>query len=245
MDPATIAALSSAATSLGGSFLQNKANEKLAKQSAENRAKEIEMIKQYGQRATESLLPAYQQAQAIRQQGMNQQLGLAGQTFQPMVDVSQAGDYMAQQTLLDTLKQKQNARMTGDIDYSVFQPQNVPMDLSALSGLTNPQALQFQPFEQIEYSDAGVTDWSAGDAGRYLEANQDIKQDYMANRAALLAGGDPQFKTLEGYAKWHYDNYGRKENRPLKLEAPDVKPKAQGEAFSYDQVYKALNQMVG
>ena len=58
-------------------------------------------------------------------------------------------------------------------------------------------------------------------------------------------GGDPQFTTEEGYAKWHYDNYGRKENRPLKLEAPDVKPKAQGEAFSYDQVYKALNQMVG
>ena len=68
MDPATAAALASAAASLGGSFLQNKAGEKAAEQSAAQRAQEIDLIKSYGSRAQESILPAYQGAQDVRQQ---------------------------------------------------------------------------------------------------------------------------------------------------------------------------------
>ena len=245
MDPATIAAAASAAASLGGSFLQNRANKKAAEKAQQQRNQEIGMIQEYGQRSMDALLPSYQAAQNMRQQGMQQQLGLAGQTFQPMIEATQAGDYMAQQAMLDTLKQKQNARMTGDVDYSVFQPQNVPIDYSALSGLMNPQALEFAQFEQPKLGMTG------GDIQKYLSMNPDIEQGYMASRAQLLAGGDPQFNTLEGYAKWHFDNYGKQEmaegKRPP-LDGSGVSGATQGvnvgspqRDFTTDQIARIFN----
>lgn len=208
IDPVTGAVIGGVA-SLAGSYMQNKANEKMAEQSAAQRAQEISMIKDYGQRATESMLPAYQAAQDIRQQGMNQNLALAGQTFRPMVDATQTGDYMAQQALLAGLMGQRSAILGDNINYGNLQAQSVPMDYSQLGGLTNPQPLDFKGFEQIEYSNAGVMDWDANKAQQYIAANPSVKADYLANKEALIAGGDPQFSTLEGYAKWHFDNYGQ------------------------------------
>ena len=211
MDPVTLSALASTAASLGGSFLQNRANKKAAEQAAKQRAQEIGMIQDYGQRSMDALLPSYQAGQDVRQQAMQQQLGLAGQTFQPMVEATQAGDYMAQQALISGLQRQKQALLGGNIDYSNLAPQNVPMDYSALSGLTNPQALQFAKFKQPEFSNAGQMDMTAGEVQKYIDMNPDIEEGYMANRSKLLAGGDPQFNTLEGYARWHLDNYGRQE----------------------------------
>lgn len=223
---------------LAGSLLQNKANEKAAEQSAAQRAQEIAMIKQYGQRATESLLPAYQAAQGVRQQALGQNLGLTGQTFKPMVDVTQAGDYMAQQAILAGLMGQRNAILGDSINYGALQAQSVPMDFSALSGLTNPQSIDFKPFEQVNYSNSGVMDWGGSDASNYLAANPDVLADYNANKSALLAGGDPQFQTKEGYAKWHYDNYGQAEGRPL---TPATQGSAtNGPVFSTAEVRSAL-----
>ena len=243
---ATAAAIGSAAASLGGSYLQNKANEKMAEKSAEQRAQEISMIKDYGQRATESMLPAYQAAQDIRQQGMNQNLALAGQTFRPMVDATQTGDYMAQQALLAGLMGQRNAILGDNINYGNLQAQSVPMDYSQLTGLTNPQGLDFKPFEQIEYSNSGVMDWDANTAQKYLSANPDVLEDYNANKAKLLEGGDPQFRTAEGYAKWHWDNYGREGGRSLEpATAGAATSGVAGESFSSEQVAKALGMMGG
>ena len=229
------------AASLAGSYMQNKANEKMAEQSAAQRAQEISMIKDYGQRATESMLPAYQAAQDIRQQGMNQNLALAGQTFRPMVDATQTGDYMAQQALLAGLMGQRSAILGDPINYGNLQAQSVPMDYSQLGGLTNPQPLDFKGFEQIEYSNAGVMDWDANTAQGYLSANPDILADYNSKKALLLEGGDPQFSTAEGYAKWHYDNYGKAEGRPLKPTAAG----AAGESITSEQVAKALGMTGG
>ena len=252
IDPIT-GALIGGAASLGGSYLQNKANEKLAEQSAKNRDNEISLIKQYGQRATESMLPAYQASQDIRQQGMNQNLALAGQTFRPMVDATQTGDYMAQQALLAGLMGQRNAILGDSIDYGALQAQSVPMDYSQLTGLTNPQPLDFKGFEQIEYSNSGVMDWDASTAQGYLAANPDVLADYNSKKASLLEGGDPQFRTSEGYAKWHWDNYGKAEGRPLKpgeastpaAGASTPAAGAQNISFSSDQVARALGMMGG
>ena len=232
--------------SLAGSYMQNKANEKMAKQSAKNRTQEIGMIKDYGQRATESMLPAYQAAQDIRQQGMNQNLSLAGQTFRPMIDATQTGDYMAQQALLAGLMGQRSAILGDNINYGNLQAQSVPMDYSQLSGLTNPQPLDFKGFEQIEYSNAGVMDWDANTAQGYLSANPDILADYNSKKALLLEGGDPQFSTAEGYAKWHYDNYGKAEGRPLKPAAAGAATSGvAGESITSEQVAKALGMTGG
>ena len=245
MDPVTGAVIGGVA-SLAGSYMQNKANEKMAEKSAEQRAQEIGMIKQYGQRATESMLPAYQAAQDIRQQGMNQNLALAGQTFRPMVDATQTGDYMAQQALLAGLMGQRSAILGDNINYGNLQAQSVPMDYSQLGGLTNPQPLDFKGFEQIEYSNAGVMDWDANTAQGYLSANPDVLTDYQSKKALLLEGGDPQFRTAEGYAKWHYDNYGKAEGRPLKPAAAGAATSGvAGESITSEQVAKALGMTGG
>ena len=245
MDPVTGAVIGGVA-SLAGSYMQNKSNEKMAEQSAKNRTQEIGMIKDYGQRATESMLPAYQAAQDIRQQGMNQNLSLAGQTFRPMIDATQTGDYMAQQALLAGLMGQRSAILGDNINYGNLQAQSVPMDYSQLGGLTNPQPLDFKGFEQIEYSNAGVMDWDANTAQGYLSANPDILADYNSKKALLLEGGDPQFSTAEGYAKWHYDNYGKAEGRPLKPAAAGAATSGvAGESITSEQVAKALGMTGG
>lgn len=242
MDPATAAALISGVASVGGSILQNKAQEKAAEQAAAQRAAEIANIKQYGARAMESLLPAYQASQDVRQQALNQNLALTGQTLRPMIGATQTGDYMAQQALLSGLMGQRAAILGDPINYGALQAQSVPIDWSALSGLTSPQSMEFTPFQQVQYSDTGVTDWNANQARKYLQANPDVEADYNVLKAQLIAGGDPQFRTLEGYAKWHYDNYGRAEGRPLE---PSASGTSSGPDFSSEQVARIFKNMGG
>lgn len=198
------------AASIGSSIMGNNAQKDAIAQAEAQRQANMGLIQQYGNRASEALLPGYQAGQDIRQQGMNRNMALAGSTFRPMIETMQSGDMMAQQTLIDSIDRMRNARL-GDPVGAPIQAQNVPMDYSALSGLINPQPLQFQPIQETQFSDAGMTDWSSADVNKYLEAQKDVKEDYMANRDELIAGGDPQFATLEGYARWHYDNMGRDE----------------------------------
>ena len=241
--PAIIAAGIGAVGSLGGSLLQNKAQEKATAAAEKQRAADIQNIKAYGERATESLLPAYQAAQNVRQQSLGQNLALTGQTFKPMVDLTQTGDYMAQQALLAGLMGQRNAILGDSINYGALQAQSVPMDYSALGGLINPESINFQPFGETTYSNQGVMDWGGSEASNYLKANPDVLADYNANKSALLAGGDPQFRTAEGYAKWHYDNFGQSEGRPL---TPATQGAAtEGPVFSMEQVRNALSNMGG
>jgi len=204
-----VGALAGGAASLAGAVAGNRAQEQAANQMEQQRVANMGLIKDYGQRAIESLTPSYQNAQNIRQQALNQNLGLAGSTFQPMMQSMQTGDYMAQQALLAGLMGQRNAILGDPINYGALQAQSVPVDYSALTGLTNPQGLDFTQLETPEFSKSGQMDWSAFDAQNYLAANPSVKADYLANKEALIAGGDPQFTTLEGYAKWHYDNYGK------------------------------------
>ena len=161
-----------------------------------------------------------------------------------MMQSIQTGDYMAQQALLAGLMGQRNAILGDPINYGALQAQSVPVDYSALTGLTNPQGLDFTQLETPEFSKGGQMDWSAFDAQNYLTANPDIKADYEANKAALLAGGDPQFRTAEGYAKWHYDNYGKAEGRPTNGQAAQTAQAPQA-VFTSEQVRNAISRMGG
>lgn len=242
MDPVTIAALIGGGASLLGSASTNRSQEKAADQMEQQRVANMGLIKDYGQRAIESLTPSYQNAQNIRQQAFNQNLGLTGSTFQPMMQSMQTGDYMAQQALLAGLMGQRNAILGDSINYGALQAQSVPVDYSALTGLTSPQGLDFTQIQTPEYSKGSQMDWSAFDAQNYLAANPDIKADYEANKASLLAGGDPQFRTAEGYAKWHYDNYGKTEGRATTGQAEQTAPQA---VFTSEQVRNAISRMGG
>ena len=245
-----IAAGVGAAASLAGSYMDAKNQKKALEQAAKQRTEDIGLIKQYGERAIQSITPAYQNAQATRQQGMNQNLGLAGSTFQPRMQAMQSGDYMAQQAILAGLMGQRNAILGDTINYGALQAQSVPVDYSALTGLTSPQGLDFTGIEAPDYSAMANTtardEWTDGSASSYLAANPDVLSDYNAKREQLMAGGDPQFNTKEGYARWHYDNYGKAEGRPLSpTAATATSGDAPQEVFTSEQVSKALNADLG
>jgi hypothetical protein len=237
-----IAAGVSAAASLAGSVLDYKQQKKAIKQAEEDRAANIGLIQQYGGNAIESLTPAYQNAQNIQQQATNQNLQRTGDIFRPMVSTIQDGDYMAQQAALAGLMGQRNAILGDSINYGALQAQRVPVNFNALTGITNPQTLDYANFQVPEYGSSSNTqaqsNWTDGSARSYLDANPDIEINYNQLKPQLLAGGDPQFVTVEGYATWHYDNYGKQEGRPLKPTNTDTK---QGATFSTEQVKQALN----
>ena len=237
MDPVTIAALVGGAASLGGSLLGNKAQEKAAEQAEANRLANMGLIQDYGQRAIQSLTPGYQAAQGMRQQGLDQNLALAGSTFRPMIEQVQSGDFMAQQALLSGLMGQRNAILGDTIDYGALSAQNVPVNYGALSGLTSPQSLDFQPIEAPDFGDTAQSTFTAFDTQEYLARRPDVAQDYARLKPQLLEGGDPQFRTLEGYAKWHYDNYGRQEEA---AQAGAENPQA---VFTSEQVRNAISRM--
>ena len=234
MDPLTIAMT---AASLGGSILGNKAQEKAAEEAAAQRQANMGLIQDYGQRAVQSLTPGYQAAQGIRQQALDQNLGMAGSTFRPMIEQVQSGDFMAQQALLAGLMGQRNAILGDPINYGNLSAQNVPVNYGALSGLTSPQSLDFQPIQAPDFGDTAQSTFTAFDTQEYLRERPDVAQDYARLKPQLLEGGDPQFRTLEGYAKWHYDNYGKQEAESGQQTAA---PQA---VFTSEQVRNAISRM--
>ena len=79
MDPATIAALIGGGANLVGSALTNRAQRKATEEAQAMNQADKAMAQQYAQAAMQQLPVGYQNAQAVRQQGLNQALGLAGQ----------------------------------------------------------------------------------------------------------------------------------------------------------------------
>jgi hypothetical protein len=251
MSEEAVIAAGSAAASVAGSVLdykQNKKNQKLAeKQRKENMA----LIEKYGSRVGETLTPGYQNAQDARQQAMNQNMENSGLTFKQSNDVMQSGDYMKQQAIMAGLMGQRNATLGDPIDYSALSPQNVPMDYSALTGLTNPQGLDFKAFQTPEYGSSTNTqaqeNWSSGDAAQYLKNYPDLSAYYEKNKRELIKdSGNDTFNSLEGYAKWHWDNYGKAGGRtfqPLATADSTTNSTAKEPAkFTSEQVRAALGE---
>ena len=238
--PAVIAAGISSAASLAGSALDYNQQKKALKQAEEDRARTIGFIEQAGSRGIESLTPAYQNAQNIQTQAANQGVNLTGSITRPMIDTMQDADYMSQQAIIDGVFGQRSAILGDPINYGALQAQKVPVNFSALTGITNPATLDYANFEVPNYGASSNTqaqeNWTDGSARSYLDANPDIEINYINLKPQLLAGGDPQFTTVEGYATWHYDNYGKQEGRPLKS-ATGTK---QGASFSTAQTRNAL-----
>jgi hypothetical protein len=227
------------AASLGGSILGNKAQKDAAKEAEAQRQANMGLIQDYGQRAVQALTPGYQAAQDIRQQALNQNLGLTGSTFRPMIEQVQRGDFMGQQALLAGLMGQRNAIMGDPINYGALSAQNVPVSYGALSGLTSPQGLDFQPIQAPDFGDTAQTTFTAFDTQDYLAKRPDVAQDYARMKDQLIAGGDPQFRTLEGYAKWHYDNFGKQEAQAAQAAQAEAPPAV----FTSEQVRKAISRM--
>ena len=209
MDPVTIAALIGGGASLLGSASTNRAQRKATEEAKAMNQADKAMAQQYAQAAMQQLPVGYQNAQAVRQQALGQGLGLAGQTFQPTAEMINQGGMMNQNALLAGLQLQRNAILGKDMDYSTLQAMSPQMDYSALSGLTQPQGLQFQPIEPMK----NTFTTSQADIQSYLDENKDIEEDYKRQLPQLRAGdpNNPNYKDIQSYGRWHYDNIGKYE----------------------------------
>ena len=243
-------AAAGAGASIVGSVLDYKANKDLAKQREEQIEQVRKDILDRGRRATDALLPSYTAAQDVRQQGLDANLALTGNTFEPRVDLLQDSGYMAQQAILAGLMGQRAATLGDPINYGALQPQSVPVDMSALTGITNPTGINFTPMATPDYGDTAQETFTAGDVSQYLANYPDIAQEYNATKDKLIDdSGKDIFNSLEGYARWHYDNYGKDEGRIFDRPLPNMVA-AQGalttnidtsmDGFTGDQVRGAM-----
>lgn len=153
------AAVLSAGASLIGSAMDRRAAGK-----ATNKANEAAMART--QAGLAALTPGFQASQNVRQQalgmgnqmrqqGMEQGLGMIGQLYGPTAGMQQAGNLAAQRMLLASLPMQRAAILGGKIDYSQLQPQTIAYDPALLSGMFANQQLPqgsvpFAPFPSVQ-----------------------------------------------------------------------------------------------
>ena len=142
-----LAAIGSTALGYMGQRDANKMGEEAAAQSAQQRAEQMALIREFGQKALQPLAPAYQRSQDIRQESANRALALAGSMFRPQLEQFREGNYMAQQRIAEAQPFMQSAILgTGSLGY-MPQAQNVggQLDYGVLDPLINPEQMQFTP----------------------------------------------------------------------------------------------------
>lgn len=148
MDPVTMAAISGGANLVGG-MLDRRADKSAA--SKFNRRQQAATTQAMGiltpayDRAQEGLASGYGMAGDINQEAYNRNTGLMGQSFLPQMQTYQQGNVGAQQALLDSLPMMRSAILGGSMP-NRMQAQSIPINQSALQGLINPQAQQFQQY---------------------------------------------------------------------------------------------------
>ncbi len=240
-----------AGAQIGSDLYGIKSQKKMTAQQEKQRKVTENLIRDFGLAGIEAITPSYQQAQDIRQQALDQTLGLQGETFAPQMEAMRRGDYMAQQAALAGLMGQRNALLGDPINYGALQPQSVPVNYSELSGLTDPQSLQFQQMQVPQYTKGAELGLTPINPDAYLAANPDVLADYEANKDTLAIGGDPTLATKQGFALRHFDQYGRAENRPMNIQqAAARQTTTTGQAtaaagFSPAQVQNIFNAMGG
>lgn len=145
-----VAAIGSTALGYLGQRDANKMGEEAAAQSAQQRAEQMALIREFGQKSLAPLAPAYQRSQDIRQNAANQALNLTGSMFRPQLEQFREGNYMAQQRIAEAQPFMQSAILgRGSLDY---RPEAArvggQIDYSTLDSIINPQQMQFTPVPQ-------------------------------------------------------------------------------------------------
>jgi hypothetical protein len=139
IETAILAAGIGAAGSLAGSAMDRRAQGK-----AVNKANEAAAARTGA--GLEALRPAFEASQNVRrealgmgsqmrQQGMQQGLGMIGQLYGPTADLMQQGNLSAQRMMLAGLPMQRAAILGGNIDYSQLQPQTMNYDPNMLAGI--------------------------------------------------------------------------------------------------------------
>lgn len=211
---ATTAALASAGIGAGASLYgakRNRDEQRRAIAQANQRADE------QTQRALINLQPGYEQAMQSQQQGfergmqserrgfgqanrINQEaleraMMMRGNTFMPQMQAYERGNVAAQEANLAALPAMRAAILGGRMP-EMMQARSLPVDQTALQGLINPQAMQFnqrRPMRQGMEMNPEMFNKMAGVFGRRGNRSAPPMQTGQNN----MQGGMPQMDQME------------------------------------------------
>lgn len=131
-----------------GANKDRKSQQKALELAQRQRAESMKFIQDQMAQSRSDLFRLFPQAQESRNAAMLAGLNLYGQAFPEQLNAFQGGNVMAQQSLLAGLPQMNNAILGSPVDLSALQAQRVPVNAQMLSGLYNPQPLNFSPMVQ-------------------------------------------------------------------------------------------------
>lgn len=148
---ATTAALASAGIGAGASLYGSKRNRDSQRRAAEQANI---MAEDRTERSLAGLRPGYEQAMQsqqfgygesdrINQEALERAMMMRGSTFMPQMQAFEGGNLAAQEANLASLPAMRAAILGGTMP-EMMQPRSLPMDMSSLDFLINPQAQQFR-----------------------------------------------------------------------------------------------------
>ena len=120
-----------------------KSQERSLALAQQQREQSLKFIQDQMNQSRGDLFQLFPQAQQSRNAGLLAGLNLYGQAFPQQLAAFQGGNMNAQQALLAGLPQMNNAILGRPVDMSMLQARQVPVDASVLSGLYNPQPINF------------------------------------------------------------------------------------------------------
>lgn len=132
---------------IGGAVADSKNQRKAMEMAQRQREQSMRFIQDQIAKTQGQLFSIYPQIQQSQQMGQQAALQALGGSFLPMMDTYRQGNLQAQQALLAGLPMA-NAAVLGQSSPNMLFAREIPLNVQALSGLTNPQALQFNPITQ-------------------------------------------------------------------------------------------------
>lgn len=180
-----------------------------------------ELIRQKGEAARRDVLSLFPASEANLESGFGSAADIIRKATPTRINAVRQGNENAQETMIQGLIGFKDAILGNDQEWNpeslmrgVKSPQ---IDLSYLAqafpDMINTSEIGISPHDTTAPIGGYTTGVNAGLWNQYLEENPDVLEWYNANKETLIAGGDTRFSTPEGYAAWHYNNYGQHEGR--------------------------------
>lgn len=133
-----------AVTAVGGAIASKKSGDKAIKASSNAADKATLQTQESKNRAREDLERLFPQAQQSANQGFQSALDVFGQSLPAQTDVFQQGNLGAQQAIISSLPQMQNALFGNPVDLSQMQPFQVQQPDMGFFQQQTPVTLQNQ-----------------------------------------------------------------------------------------------------
>jgi hypothetical protein len=147
IEAAVAASAISAGANLLGSSMDRRAGRSMARdanmQAQQRTDRALGVLRPAYEQAEQSTRFGFDEGDRINQEALERAMMMRGSTFMPQMQAFEGGNLAAQEANLASLPAMRAAILGGTMP-PMMQAQSLPLDMSALEGLINPQAQQFR-----------------------------------------------------------------------------------------------------